>query len=312
MSVFSKHQETIDALWDRLDRRLESYPPPMDQQVEGLRQYVDAPARSYFNRPDAPPLILLTIWLGKDLEEELLLDVVESAALLYLHIRIQDDVLDEPETRGRADWLLLGNALLWDGFDFLRRRVQSDEFWRVGRLAWLQFSCATAKERTQLHSSEAGSYHEGLFQEHCRKVAMAEIPLLAVLALQSRFELYRYVSPLILDLGVAYGLTNDVVGFKRDVAAGMRTHLIDQVQSHVPRDQWKCEDSMSRALLERDHIEGFLERARRAHRSAAKHAKNLGISEFSKFTSERVSRLDELERQVQITRLAAAMASESL
>jgi hypothetical protein len=311
LSVFSQHSDLIDALWDRLDARLGSYGAPLDEQVDGLRRYIDAPARTYFTRPDAPPLLFLPLWLGARLGRDELLDVSESTALFYLYVRIQDDLLDEPETRGRADWLLLGNALLWDALELLRGRVVGSDFWAASREAWLLFSCATSAERTDLSSDDAGSYDETLFEDHCRKVAMAEIPLLAILQLQGRFELAPHVPPLIAELGVAYGLTNDVVGFRRDVAAGMRTHLIDRVRAHVPRAKWNDGDAMSRALLERDHIEAFLQRARRAHRRAAKHAKKLGISEFSQFTSERLARLEEIERQTQITRLSAALARET-
>lgn len=311
MSVFSQHQDLIDALWDRLDARLDSYAAPLDVQVAALRRYIDAPARTYFNRPDAPPLIFLPIWLGGSLDRDELLDVIESTALLYLYVRIQDDVLDEPETRGRADWLLLGNALVWDGLELLRGRVRGADFWRASRKAWLRFSSATAAERTELSSGGAGGYDEPRFQVHCQKVAMAEIPLLAVLELGDRFELARHVSPLIAELGIAYGLTNDVVGFRRDVTAGMRTHLIDQVRAHVLPRRWNDVEAMSRGLLERDHIEAFLQRAGRAHRRAVQHGKKLGMAEFSPFTTERLARLDELARQAQVTRLSAALARET-
>lgn len=307
MNSSGKYDDVMDSLWDRLDARMGAYPPPLDEQVEALRVYIDAPARQYFSRPDAPPLVLLPIWLGSRLLPEVLLDLIESTALLYLFIRIQDDVLDEPETRGHADWLLLGNALLWDAFALLRDNVPCGEFSSRSRAAWLKFNSATAAERRQLFSSDAAPYEENVFEEHCRKVAMAEIPLLAILALENRLHLSDHVSALISQLGVAYGLTNDVIGFRRDVAAGMQTHLISLVRAHVPEEKWPDADSMSQALLEGAHIENFLARARNAHLRAERHASELGISEFKKFTKQRLARLREIEQQTLLTRFSAAL-----
>lgn len=310
MSAAPPHADVFQDLWDRLDTRLETYPAPLDQQVKALRRYIDAPAREYFSRPDAPPLLLLPIWLGSRLKPEVLRDLIEATALLYLFIRIQDDVLDEPETRGHTDWLLLGNALLWDALALLRTNVSNAEFWSASRNAWLVFNSATLAERVQLFSPAPPSYDDVLFEKHCRKVAMAELPLLFVLSLENRLHLSGHVTALISHLGVAYGLTNDVIGFRRDVAAGMRTHLIDRVRAQVPQDKWQDGDAMSRALLEGAHIESFLERARYAQRSAEPHAKKLGISEFRKFTQQRLARLDDIERQTLLTKLSVALAEE--
>ena len=311
MSVLVDHAGLLDELWDRLEGRLRSYPSSIDDQVAGLRAYIDAPSRTYFNRPDAPPLLHLVMWLGVDLERATLVDILEATALLYLFVRIQDDILDEPDTRGHTDWLLLGNALLWDGIDLLRRRVEHHDFWAVSRGAWLQFCGSTARERTRLLREEAGTYREDEFEQDCRKVALAEIPLLAVLALDTRFEMRDHVGRLVADLGVAYGLTNDIVGFRRDVAANMRTHLIDRVRAHVPAERWSDGEAMCRALLDRSHLETFFRRARNAHRRAARHAKKLGLSQFPKFTAERLERLFQLEREALIARLSATLANET-
>lgn len=311
MNFYAPHRDLMTTLWERLDARLANLSPPLAEQALGLRAYIDAPARAYFSQKDAPPLILLPIWLGAALPRATLEDILEATALLYLFIRIQDDVLDEPKTRGRADWLLLGNTLLWDGLALIRNHINNAEFWHESRSSWLDFNSATAAERVRLFDENVTSYEEATFTEHCRKVAVAEIPLFAILHLEKRNHLRESVRGLISNLGVAYGLTNDIVGFQRDVTAGMQTHLIAQVRPHVAKKKWGDPAAMSTALLQGSHIESFLLRARRAHRSASRNAHQLGLSEFRAFTKQRLLRLEELERQTLLTRLSAALALEN-
>jgi phytoene/squalene synthetase len=311
LNFYAPHEELMTTLWERLDARLADLPAPLREQAEGLKQYIDAPARAYFSREDAPPLVLLPLWLGAGLPRAILEDIVEATALLYLFVRIQDDVLDEPQARGRADWLLLGNVLLWDGLSLLRKHVKSPEFWRESRSAWLDFNSATAAERRQLFDETRTSYEEPTFQDHCRKVAVAELPLFAILSLEKRLHLKESVRSLISKLGVAYGLTNDVIGFQRDVVAGMQTHLIAQIRPQVAKISWGNKAVMSAALLQSAEVESFLERARRAHRSANRDAKKLGLAQFPAFTRRRLARLDELERQTLLARLSAALAQET-
>src|SRR5690606_27795560 len=150
MRVYQEHEALIHRLWDRLERRVAAYPTEIARQGKSFFVHIQARERRYFSREGTPPLLYLPIWLGRGVDRRRLLDVLEATALLYFYVRIQDDNLDEPETRGHRDWLLLGNAFVWDALEGFRRCTSDRRFWRLASRAWTTFTEATAAERTEL------------------------------------------------------------------------------------------------------------------------------------------------------------------
>jgi hypothetical protein len=290
-------------VWERLVRRADAYPPALRSAAE--RHRAGLVGSAYFSHIDASPLLQLPIWAAIDagIEPRALLDVLEGAALAYWHVRIQDDVVDEPGALGRGDpgLLLLSNAYLWDAFA-LWSRVPDTELQVRSREAWLRFSELTESERLQVRGG--APYDVDAFRAHAGKVALAEIPLLAALSLSGRLDRGDRVRPLVHALGVAYGYLNDVVGVVRDLQAGQVTYLVSEARRQAGSDD---DEAVRRTLVSGSLLEDFLACAAAAHLEAVPLASQVGLAFFPEWTNARVARIGELRARLPMLRLAAAL-----
>jgi hypothetical protein len=305
---YQQNQDLIDSVWRRIQRRWRGYPAGMRALARKLAATLGPKPQAFFSGPDAGPLLHFPIWLaGRSLQKSLP-DLLEATALAYFYVRIQDNVVDEPATRGKPPLLLLGNVLLTDAIDLLADFTPSPQFWGNARAAWTLFSEETERERRQI--ATANIYSVAAFRRHSRKVALARIPLYAVLARtkQSGQVALRQVDQLIDCMGEAYGLVNDVLGRSRDLASGANTHLLATARAMLPRSRQRDSKSVERVLIAQPLFESFLARAIAIHRRALPLGEALGIRAMRLFTEERIARIEHHSRQMTALRLAAALA----
>lgn len=293
----------IRQVWRRLERRMRAYPGPIAEFGRQFLESVGGDGERYFSSARATPLLHLPIWLGRGLPRTQLNQVLEATALLYFYVRIQDDVLDEPLTRGHPDWLLLGNCLIWDASQIFVGCSARAGYHRECRARFGEFSSATAAERAQLLMPRV-AYSRARFVQHTRKAAVAELPLLAILALSDRWSERTHARSLIRMLGQAYALVNDVQGFEPDLAASHETFLIAELRATLPREQRRDVTSLRRALVESDILHNTLKNAMEWQRRALLPARKLDLSEFSAYTSERIAWLESWSRELLLARLA--------
>jgi hypothetical protein len=305
LEVYSRSARLVREVWKRLERRLEKYPGEIGRYGATFLRSIGGDGERYFSSPRATPLLHLPIWMAKGMTERELVPLLEATALAYFHARIQDDVLDEPLTRGKPEWLLLSNCLIWDATSaFLDCSTRAD-YRRHCRDALAEFSRATASERRVLLRPDP-RYAIRSFAGHAGKAALAAIPLYAVAARQGDWAKMRHVMPLVRTLGMAYGLTNDLQGLERDLAAGHSTFLITELKRASPATR---EDpiGIEQALYRTDVVERTLGRAIRYHERARPFARLLGMSEFSDYTDERTRWLRGWTREATLGRLAQAI-----
>jgi hypothetical protein len=256
----------------------------------------------------------LPVWLAEGLagggsaEDRRLDKILEATALLYFYTRIQDNVVDEPLTRGRAPQLLLGNVFELEGWARLHEVPLSHGFWSHAAEAWQVFSSETAAEHAQLHSRRP--YSPARFRRHARKVALARIPLHAVQDLLGK-PTPTLVNAFVDRLGEAYGLVNDVLGVERDLAAGLRTFLIATVEQSLPAHDRPTPTRLRRGLLEQAHLETSLERAMLLHQRLVPLGEELGIHRMAEFTADRIARLRHHETRAVGLRLRYALARKA-
>jgi hypothetical protein len=312
MRVYAVDKPLLHQLWARLERRIRDYPRPIAAQGAAFLRSIDAGKRIYFSHPESAPLLYLPLWLGRDLARTDLLRILEFTALLYFYIRIQDDVLDEPAQRGQPEWLLLGNLMFWDGFRVLDDWLRDPEFSRRSRRAWCAYSAATECERRclgrRLRTRRDAIYSDRNFVAHARKVAMAEIPLYAVLSRRRRWEAVEHIPKLIHLLGQAYGLTNDVDGSERDLQAGMNTYLLAQVRADLPFSRRHDHHAIRDALHRSPYREKFMLRAARLLERTREPALALGMDTIDDFITERVQRLQQAAVDFALVRLGLALS----
>lgn len=307
MGCYEENQDIINRVWARIERRWRAYPSGLRALTRDLVSMLGPKPEAFFTGPDASPLLHLPIWLAGRSIQRSLPELLEATALAYLFVRIQDNVIDEPETRGKPPLLLLGNLLLADALALLVGFTRSRIFWRCAREAWAVFSEVTERERRQVSSLTA--YPRAAFRRHSRKVALARIPLYAVLARSRRAQpsSLQLVDRFIDGLGHAYGLVNDVLGFSRDLTAGTNTHLLSAARATLPRSEWQDPKAVERALIAEPFFETFLGRAIAIHRRLLPVGLALGIRGMHLFTEERIARIEHHIRQMATLRLAAAL-----
>lgn len=314
MKCYQGNRSRLKATFERILRRIRTYPPALRGLGREWWTSLGPAPHGYHSAADAPPLLHLPIWMvegrrGKaPASSPAQLDaILESTALLYFHTRIQDNILDEPDTRGRTPHLLLGNMFCLEAWDRLRVLPLSDRFWSWANDAWRVFCNETESERQQMQRKTR--YSHALFRRHARKVALARIPLYAVMDGDDDAD-KTAIDDLIDRLGHAYGLANDVIGVERDLSAGLRTYLLATVEESLPgrrRDPAK----LRQGLVRGPHLEKFLEQAIALHRRIQPLGEALGIAHMDAYTSERIERLRHHQAQALGLRLRFALSGKA-
>lgn len=308
MRCYDEHQDLIELVWRRIQQRWRTYPTGMRGLARELIATLGPNPNRFFSGPDTSPLLHFPIWLAPKSLERSLPDLLEATALAYLYVRIQDNVVDEPATRGKPPLLLLGNVLLADALVLVGDFARSREFWRHAKNAWTLFSEETERERRQVAARRP--YTVADYRRHSRKVALARIPLYAVLARTKTTDssILGQVDRLIDCMGQAYGLVNDVLGCSRDLSSGANTHLLATARAMLPRAQQNDTKAVERVLVAQPLLQTFLRRAIRLHRRALPLGEAIGIGCMRAFTEERIARIEHHIRQTTTMRLSAALA----
>ena len=312
--VIAAHAPRFGRLWDRIEARVAAYPGPLRALAEVHFARIGAAGRTYFTDEAAAPLVLLPCMAAgapdsRVVAEAVLDAILEGAALAYFHVRIQDDVLDDPDERGVPDLLLLANAYLWDAMTLWResapRGGAGQAFHAASRDAWMRFSAETAAERVFLQRRAA--YPAAAFHAHAGKVALAEVPLLAVRAHRVDGDLAATeVRALVHALGLAYGHMNDVVGHARDLRSGANTYLLATVRAALG-DAQAPDAAVVGALATGSWLDRFVIEAMAAHEAARPLARALDLQDFDAWTDGRVASLDRMRQRLALLRLRAAL-----
>ncbi len=327
-------QTEIDDAWASCEQRFAELPSSMgDLAKQFLRSISDASGshRAYFSSPLAPPLLYMPLWLFDGLAgahvfpadaQPSMRSILAGTIQGYLGIRIQDDVLDD---RGRADptMLLFGNVCL-SGMTLAYAQALgpvANTFWAAFDRAFVDFSRFTLEEQHAVRQDEP--YALESFDEHAGKVAFARVPLLAVALLASRSDLEPLICTLINQLGIAYGIVNDVIGWTRDLRAGHRTWLLASAGLSIAdfdelfaiargpvRDaaRSKLEEKLRPALYEGRLLGEALERSIQMQRRADQTALELGLAGFANYTEQRITWLENVRRQTSLIALQRALS----
>jgi hypothetical protein len=314
VNCYRANRDRLSTVIDEIVREIRAYPPALRQLGRDWWADLGPDPHNYHSAPDATPLLHLPIWMAEGrrattpLASARLNTILAAAAQLYFHIRIQDNVLDEPETRGRTRQLLLGNVFVMEAWERLRGLRLSDRFWTWANEAWRIFSEQTEAERRQAQS--LAPYSFARFRRHARKVAVARIPLYAVVdgdKTADKDAIDRFIDR----LGEAYGLVNDVLGVERDLLAEQRTYLIATVEQTLPKRSRSDPARVRRALLKHPHLEQFLEKAVVLHRRLRPLGEALGVSHMGDYTDERIERLRHHHARALELRLRFALSGNS-
>lgn len=334
-SYLAKRAE-VDAAWSRCEQHFASLESPLRELAERFFLAVSRGAsshRSYFSNPLAPPLLYMPLWLRDGLakrgrpvpSDDAMIELLAGTMQGYFYIRIQDDVLDDSK-RADAELLLLGNACLSFMISAYTEALGGGvaPFWQAFGRAFADFSRLTLVEQRAV--VDDAPYPTESFVAHADKVAFARVPLLAVALLADAPELEANIRALVHHLGVAYGLTNDALGWPRDVDAGHRTYMLAEAGIEhaelltLARAEPGAErEARAEALVERIrgslYEGGILRRtlatATTFHHRAEGEAQALGMEGFGAFTQERIAWIEAFEREISLLTLRRVMSRSS-
>lgn len=204
---------TIGAAFDRLAAR--------------LALFSEAPP-GYFLHPLALPILELPLDAaqlarerGAPVPDRDVEAALASAALGYLHVRVEDDLQDEgigdgPETLQLAGSLLAGHQAALGALV-----PRGSAFWDLYESTWLGYGEAMALER-RLHDGEL-AWTEARFDEVLRRSAPLVLPPAAVLAAAGLDDRVPALESLCRQLARAHQLHVDLVDVEKDVANGNAT-----------------------------------------------------------------------------------------
>lgn len=334
---YVNNQLYIDAAWSLCEDRWSRLRQPISQLAQRFLSRVaegGSSHRAYFSNPLAPPLLYMPQWLFESLYPDKqaqiqlaprLVDILAGTLLGYIGIRIQDDILDE---RGGADpqMLLFGNTCFSGMVAFYSQALEKpgSSFWSIFDRDFVDFSCFTLAERETILQGE--TYLQETFDQHAEKVAFARTPLLAVASLAERLDLDPLIRTLIHQLGIAYGLVNDVVGWPRDLRAGQRTwllasaglsqHALDHAME-IPEALAQgnafmvLEEQLRPVLYEKQILRRAVDRSIEVQQQAADTAQALGLAGFSGYTQDRIAWLKMLQHQISLVTLSRVLRGET-
>ncbi len=190
--------------------------------------------------PLGQPIIQIPLWTAEALAprcpvaDDQLLDLIEAAAAGYLHVRIQDDLVDGDAAGDPIRDMFLSDALLIRHQSLVAQAVGSpSRFWnRFEQLAF-DYGHAMLFERG-LHRD--GTYSRTEFRQVMNRSMPLAIPALAVLELGSRWELAEDVVRFVRHAVTAGQLIDDLRDAVADFDAGRRTWVTVQLGSDHGRD----------------------------------------------------------------------------
>ena len=185
---------------------------------------------SYFLAPAAQPVLQLPGWVeasvGTWLSPRISDTLVESAAVAYLHVRLQDDLLDEG-VGDPATVMMLSDVLFTRHQGLLARVVGEDAgFWELFEDLWRGYGEASLLEQALFES--AAGYDEAGFVQVQQRSHPLMLPGAAVLAKQGRWgevgELRGFVEALV----AAHQRFHDLVDAQEDLRLGNPTYVVQR------------------------------------------------------------------------------------
>ncbi len=177
--------------------------------------------------PLGQPLVQIPLWVTEALPgpgrvpDSTLHDLVEAALAGYLHVRLQDDIVDGDATTDATTAMFLSDALLIRHQSLIARAVGgSPRFWASFESLGYAYGDAMLFERS-LHSQ--GGYSDTDFARVIERSMPLAIPALAVLEAGDGWAQAGAVVAFVRHTVTAGQLVDDLRDAVDDVTAGRRT-----------------------------------------------------------------------------------------
>ncbi|MDC0683261.1 geranylgeranyl pyrophosphate synthase [Sorangium atrum] len=297
-----------------------------DELAARLRLFEGEPGDGYFSHPTALPVLELPLWVatrpggpplardaGSPALPPLAVDLAEAAAVGYLHVRIEDDLLDEGVGEPAATVLLSGALFARHQTLLARVLPGGSAFWGLFEEVWLGYGEAMLLER-RLHRG-AGPQDGATFRRVLARSRPLVLPAAAALFALSQAEHLAALEEFVSALVAAHQLFADLLHAEKDRDFGNTTYVLsriwalaaadaappsgDVVSAGPRRDQEMRSATALRArLFARGGFDAILEEARCELARAEVAAGALGLPEAARFCREREQYMVAIQRRV--------------
>ena len=284
--------QLVDA---RLDALRGDLGPELAGAFERLRGRVAAAGwGAYFTAPHAQPVLLLPLWaaqlacqVGSDPGVVAVESAVESALVGYLHVRVQDDWLDEGVGEP-AQVLLLSTALLVRHQVALARVCGAClPFWELFAECWESYGEAMLLEHGLCPTDPID---EALFRRTLRRadpMVLAAAALFHGAGLEDRIPSLR---TLVRHLVFAHQLFHDLTDAERDAASGRVSWVLSRYSSATK--------GLRHSLFLGGGFDQVVEEALEALRAARGLAVRLGLDGAVAYVDWRLRWMEEVRQRV--------------
>lgn len=263
----------------------------------------------YFSAPLTLPVLQLPLWVaraaarrGRPIPTAAVEDLVESAAVGYLHVRVQDDLLDEGLGRP-AQAMLLAEALLVRHGALIARAVgASERFWAYYEQRWREYGEAMLLEH-RLLATRSG-YDRAAFDAVLRRSQPLAIPGAAALERAGLTEDLSHLETYVRHLVRAHQLFHDLIDAEKDLAGGNHTHLLQRFGGAEGRE------ALRRRLYLEGGFDAITEEALADLDRAKAAADRAGLPEAVEAAEGRQRLMDRLRRETFATLFQQILASQ--
>ncbi|MBT8207637.1 MAG: class 1 isoprenoid biosynthesis enzyme [Acidimicrobiia bacterium] len=236
--------------------------------------------------PLGHPVVVIGSWISRtdDPLSDTQLDIAESSLLGYLHVRLQDDHLDDGTDRPDAV-MMLGDALIARHSALLARHVSSTVFWNAFEELWTNYGEAMLYERSLIESNAVRTAED--FDRLLHRSRPLSIPGLAALAVEDRLAEAPHVMDLVTGIIRSGQLVTDLMDAPADLESGRHTWIVERL------DGRQGASALKRAMVR--EFDGILAEAAAALDSAANAADELAASRATHWIDQRRERLADLQ-----------------
>ncbi|MGK4006632.1 geranylgeranyl pyrophosphate synthase [Sorangium sp. So ce1036] len=302
-----------------------------DALAARLRLFEGEPGEGYFSHPMALPVLQLPLWVatrfaapppapdvGSRGLPPLAVDLAEAAAVGYLHVRVEDDLVDEGIGEPGAAVLLSGALFARHQAVLARSVAGAGAFWALFEEVWLGYGEAMLLER-RLHRGE-GPGDAGAFRRVLARSRPLVLPAAAALFALSQTEHLAALEELVSSLSAAHQLFADLLHAEKDRALGNTTYVLRRLGTRAEaRDEGQAEASgplrsagprrdpeegraaasaLRAQLFARGGFDAIVEEARCELARAEAAAGALGLPEVARFCKRRERYMAEIQRRV--------------
>ncbi|RME22539.1 MAG: geranylgeranyl pyrophosphate synthase [Deltaproteobacteria bacterium] len=251
--------------------------------------------QDYFGHPLALPVLELPLWQFQGdprvraRGEDAMLDAAESAAAGYLHVRIQDDLLDEGTAAGDAGQLMLAEAL---GARHQRLCMQlaggAAAFASLFEARWTAYAEAMALD-SALGASD-GVIDRATEAVLLQRTAPLVLPA-AALAAPVAPETLGPLDTIVTRLAAAHQLVTDAIDVEKDLRNGNQSLVLARMGAEHGADH------VRRAL----YVEGGLDRihaeARAELEAARDRAPLAGVPGLAQWVDQRIAVMERVRAE---------------